>query len=193
MKDLIIIGGGPAGNAAALAAARLGAKSVLLVERDAMGGTCTNRGCIPSKFYLSRSERLAAASPGGHAAREEWTSLRSHKRNLVQGLARSIEASCVKAGVAPRFLAPQLRHSVKNSRELARKAVLPSIPLRKTFMLCAMVGRTPRRFAGTMRSSSTAEPSPPPLAPWHCAQFSRYTRAPSSRVAAGMAGSAGRE
>ena len=44
--DVIVIGGGPAGVTAALRARELGA-SVALVERDRMGGTCTNDGCVP--------------------------------------------------------------------------------------------------------------------------------------------------
>ena len=47
--DLVIIGAGPGGYSTALRAAELGMK-VALVERDAtVGGTCLNRGCIPSK------------------------------------------------------------------------------------------------------------------------------------------------
>lgn len=93
IKDLIIIGGGPAGHAAALTAAALGGTSVLLVEKDALGGTCTNRGCIPTKFLLSRTEQLG---PGGSG---EWAKLVAHKRGLVQGLSRSIGTACEKAGV----------------------------------------------------------------------------------------------
>ncbi|MDR1536122.1 MAG: dihydrolipoyl dehydrogenase [Planctomycetota bacterium] len=51
MPDLIVLGGGPAGYVAAEHAARLG-KSVVLVERDRLGGTCLNRGCVPTKAYL---------------------------------------------------------------------------------------------------------------------------------------------
>lgn len=50
--DLLIIGGGPAGYVAALRAAQLGA-SVALVERDKVGGTCINRGCIPTKAIIT--------------------------------------------------------------------------------------------------------------------------------------------
>src|SRR3990172_10019107 len=50
--DLIVIGGGPGGYVAAIRAAQLGAK-VLLVEKDELGGTCLNRGCIPTKTILS--------------------------------------------------------------------------------------------------------------------------------------------
>ncbi|MCH7589348.1 MAG: FAD-dependent oxidoreductase, partial [Chloroflexi bacterium] len=45
MINVIVIGGGPAGVTAALRASELGA-STLLVERDQMGGTCTNIGCV---------------------------------------------------------------------------------------------------------------------------------------------------
>src|SRR5204862_5749183 len=46
--DLTVIGGGPGGYTAAIRAARLGAR-VAIVERDELGGTCTNWGCIPTK------------------------------------------------------------------------------------------------------------------------------------------------
>ena len=50
--DLAIIGGGPGGYVAAIRAGQMGAK-VLLAEKDALGGTCLNRGCIPTKSLLS--------------------------------------------------------------------------------------------------------------------------------------------
>ena len=49
--DLIIIGAGPGGYRAAEYAARQGLQ-VLIVERDEVGGTCLNRGCIPTKTYV---------------------------------------------------------------------------------------------------------------------------------------------
>lgn len=53
--DLIVIGGGPAGYVAAIRAAQLG-KSVLCIERGRVGGTCLNRGCIPTKALLTNAE-----------------------------------------------------------------------------------------------------------------------------------------
>jgi dihydrolipoamide dehydrogenase len=50
--DVIVIGGGPGGYVAAIRAAQLGAKT-LLIERDQLGGTCVNRGCIPTKAMLA--------------------------------------------------------------------------------------------------------------------------------------------
>ena len=54
--DVIVLGGGPAGVTAALRARELGA-SVALVERDRMGGTCTNDGCVPTRV-LAKAARL---------------------------------------------------------------------------------------------------------------------------------------
>ena len=56
MYDIIVIGGGPAGVTAAVRARELGA-SVALVERDRMGGTCTNDGCVPTRV-LAKAARL---------------------------------------------------------------------------------------------------------------------------------------
>lgn len=49
--DLVVVGGGPGGYAAAIRASQLGLRTAL-VERDAVGGTCLNRGCIPTKTLL---------------------------------------------------------------------------------------------------------------------------------------------
>jgi dihydrolipoamide dehydrogenase len=53
--DLVILGGGSGGYAAALRAAELG-MSVVLVEKDKLGGTCLHRGCIPTKALLHSGE-----------------------------------------------------------------------------------------------------------------------------------------
>ena len=48
--DIAVIGSGPAGFSAAVRAAQLGA-DVVLFEKSEIGGTCLNRGCIPTKFF----------------------------------------------------------------------------------------------------------------------------------------------
>lgn len=53
--DLVVLGGGSGGYAAALRAAELG-RSVILIERDRVGGTCLHRGCIPTKALLHAAE-----------------------------------------------------------------------------------------------------------------------------------------
>ncbi|MFL0248576.1 dihydrolipoyl dehydrogenase [Candidatus Clostridium stratigraminis] len=56
-KDIVVIGGGPGGYVAAIRAAQLGAK-VCLIEMDKLGGTCLNRGCIPTKALYRNAELL---------------------------------------------------------------------------------------------------------------------------------------
>ena len=53
--DLVILGGGSGGYACALRAAELG-NSVVLIEKDKVGGTCLHRGCIPTKALLHSAE-----------------------------------------------------------------------------------------------------------------------------------------
>ena len=58
--DLIVVGGGPAGYAAAIRAGQLG-KKALCIEMERAGGTCLNWGCIPSKALLTSAEAYQAA------------------------------------------------------------------------------------------------------------------------------------
>ena len=53
-----VIGGGPAGYTASIRASQLGAK-VILIERNELGGTCLNKGCIPTKSLLKTAETFA--------------------------------------------------------------------------------------------------------------------------------------
>jgi len=62
--DVVILGGGPGGYAAALYGASAGL-SIAMVERDTVGGTCLNRGCIPAKALLQTAEVFRTAT---HAA-----------------------------------------------------------------------------------------------------------------------------
>ena len=63
--DLVIIGGGPAGYGAALYGASAGL-SVILVERDKVGGTCLHRGCIPAKELLETASITRTVKEAGH-------------------------------------------------------------------------------------------------------------------------------
>lgn len=90
--DLIIIGGGAAAFAAAIKASEFGAK-VAMVERGALGGTCVNVGCVPTKFLLTAGERVHAAntSPshfrglGTSAGPTGWPELIKRKNEIVSG------------------------------------------------------------------------------------------------------------
>ncbi|MGH7112746.1 MAG: FAD-dependent oxidoreductase, partial [Stellaceae bacterium] len=57
--DVVIIGAGPGGYVAAIRAAQLGLSTACIESRSALGGTCLNIGCIPSKALLNSSERYA--------------------------------------------------------------------------------------------------------------------------------------
>jgi dihydrolipoamide dehydrogenase len=61
--DLIVIGAGPGGYVAAIKAAQLG-KKVAVVEKNKIGGTCLNVGCIPSKSYLQHAHWLLSLEEG---------------------------------------------------------------------------------------------------------------------------------
>src|SRR4029079_11335592 len=59
--DLIVIGGGPGGYVAAIRAAQLGMNVACVEKRGALGGTCLNVGCIPSKALLESSHHFEEA------------------------------------------------------------------------------------------------------------------------------------
>ena len=64
--EIVVVGAGPGGYAAAFYAADLG-KKVILIERDKrLGGVCLNRGCIPSKALLYATHQINAAKDSGH-------------------------------------------------------------------------------------------------------------------------------
>lgn len=95
MYQLAVIGAGPGGYEAAIRAAQMGL-STALVERDALGGTCLNRGCIPTKALLHAAEVYQAAKEGeafGVCAREltlNEAALFARKDAVVEGLRQGI-------------------------------------------------------------------------------------------------------
>ena len=74
--DIIVVGGGPAGYYSAIRGAQLGGK-VAIVEKSEFGGTCLNKGCIPTKTYLKNAEILdglkIAAGRGINLASTNYT------------------------------------------------------------------------------------------------------------------------
>jgi dihydrolipoyl dehydrogenase len=97
--DLVVIGGGPGGYSAALYGASAGLK-VAMVEKDALGGTCLNRGCIPAKAFL---ETAAVKRHVEHAAEfgidasppsVNFAVTQARKQKIVAGLVGGIAAMC---------------------------------------------------------------------------------------------------
>jgi len=97
--DLVVIGGGPGGYAAALYAASAGMR-VALIEKDALGGTCLNRGCIPAKAFL---ETAAVKRHVDHSAEfgiessvpsVNFAVTQARKQKIVAGLVGGIAAMC---------------------------------------------------------------------------------------------------
>ncbi|MDY3823581.1 MULTISPECIES: dihydrolipoyl dehydrogenase [unclassified Streptococcus] len=74
--DIVVVGGGPAGYYAAIRGAQLGGK-IAIVEKSEFGGTCLNKGCIPTKTYLKNAEILdglkIAAGRGINLASTNYT------------------------------------------------------------------------------------------------------------------------
>ncbi|WP_243755497.1 dihydrolipoyl dehydrogenase [Agrococcus sp. TF02-05] len=64
--DIVVLGGGSAGYAVALRAVQLG-KTVAIVEKDKLGGTCLHRGCVPTKAMLHSAEVADEVRDAGHA------------------------------------------------------------------------------------------------------------------------------
>lgn len=94
--DLVIIGSGPGGYVAAIRAAQLGAR-VALVEQDRLGGTCLNRGCIPTKAMVREAELAADLSSGQFAVeaiggwRVDYAKLVARRQGVVDTLVGGIE------------------------------------------------------------------------------------------------------
>jgi len=89
--DVVVIGGGPGGYIAAIRAAQLGLAVACVDEwqgadgKAALGGTCTNTGCIPSKALLQSSENFEQA---GHGFAEHGVKVKGLELDLVQMLKR---------------------------------------------------------------------------------------------------------
>ena len=93
--DLVVLGGGSGGYAAALRAAELG-KSVVMVEKDKVGGTCLHRGCIPTKALLHSAETVdvikEAEQFGIHGSFDhvDMAQVNAYKDKVVEGLYKGL-------------------------------------------------------------------------------------------------------
>ena len=96
IADIAILGGGPGGYVAAIVAAQRGAR-VALVEKDRLGGTCLNVGCIPTKALLTSADLLLRARHARDlglnipSAEPDLTGLMAYKRRTVDQLVGGVE------------------------------------------------------------------------------------------------------
>lgn len=94
--DLVVVGGGPGGYAAAFYGASAGLR-VALVERDTIGGTCLNRGCIPAKAFLETAAvarhvnhaKEFGIDPGGSPT-VHFAVAQARKQKIVDGLVKGL-------------------------------------------------------------------------------------------------------
>lgn len=104
--DIAVIGGGPAGYIAAIKGAQLGAK-VILFEKDTVGGTCLNRGCIPTKTYVKTAEYLEtirhAALRGivvdNSSVKVDMPKVHEYKQTVVKKLTGGVAALLKSNGI----------------------------------------------------------------------------------------------
>src|SRR3954469_1635196 len=102
--DIVVLGGGSGGYACALRAAELG-KSVVIIEKDKLGGTCLNRGCLPTRALLHAAEvadsAREAASVGINATFEgiDVAGVNSYKDKIVSGLVKGVTGLIKSKGI----------------------------------------------------------------------------------------------
>lgn len=95
--DTLVIGAGPGGYAAAIRAAQLG-QSVLIVEKEKIGGVCLNVGCIPSKALISASQRYESMVRGSEMGiqadnvRADFGQVQQFKSSVVNKLTGGVES-----------------------------------------------------------------------------------------------------
>ena len=102
--DVVVIGSGPGGYVAALRAAQLG-KKTCVVERDAVGGVCLNRGCIPTKTLAHAAEVCSQARHGADFGIQigsltvDFAKTQAAKDAVVAKLTRGVSGLLKRAGV----------------------------------------------------------------------------------------------
>src|SRR5512143_2304712 len=102
--DVVVIGAGPGGSPAAIRAAQLGA-SVAIVEKEQLGGTCLNWGCIPTKALIAAADlyaRIKHAESFGISvtgAAVNYAAMIAHKDKVVGQLRGGVKALLAANGV----------------------------------------------------------------------------------------------
>jgi dihydrolipoamide dehydrogenase len=101
---VVVLGGGPAGDVAALRASQLGAE-VVMVERAELGGTCLNWGCIPTKSLLATADLLRRIRRAGDLGidvgdvRVDFPRMMERKEEVVLAMRHGVESACKRRKV----------------------------------------------------------------------------------------------
>ena len=102
---ITVIGAGPGGYEAALYAAKKGAE-VVLIEKDSLGGTCLNRGCIPTKAFLASYDVLNTVEDAGSFGvnisgdvKVDYPAILARKNKVMESLVKGIQFLCKKNNV----------------------------------------------------------------------------------------------
>lgn len=148
--DLGIIGGGPAGYTAAFQARSKGL-SVVLFEKDKVGGVCLNRGCIPTKAILHAAElyeEMKSATELGITAENlsfDYSKVVERKDKIVEKLRKSLELSLKNSGVVVVNAEAKIpSHTMKNGEN----QVFANEEIYECKKIITATGSKPRDFDG---------------------------------------------
>jgi len=142
MLDLVVIGGGPAGYTGAIRAAKLG-MSVALIEEKFVGGTCLNRGCIPTKALLHSS--------GLFASKDSWAELGvfaenvSIDENAVYAKKESIVSS-LRSGIEMLIKANKIAYYNAQAKVVDKNKVQVGEEVLETKYILIATGSSPARL-----------------------------------------------
>src|SRR3954463_6432803 len=103
--EIVVIGAGPGGYAAAFYAADKGKKVTLIEQEPRLGGVCLNRGCIPSKALLHATKVMQEAKESGfrgitfEAPKVDLAKMRQWKEGVLEKLSNGIKSIAKARGV----------------------------------------------------------------------------------------------
>ena len=154
--DLGIIGGGPAGYTAAFHARTKGL-SVVMFEKDKVGGVCLNRGCIPTKAILHSAElyeKMKSAEILGITAENlsfDYSKVVEHKDKVVEKLRKSLELSLKNAGVVVVNAEAEvctLQPSIRDTNAPSIEQICANGEIYECARVITATGSKPRDFEG---------------------------------------------
>ena len=144
--DVAVIGSGPGGYAAAIRCAQKGA-AVAIIEKDKIGGTCLNCGCIPSKTLLASAHIFTTVKNAGvfgvdvETPKVNWPKMQARKDAIVagfkKGLATLIQSNKIKIFQGQGIVTAKNKIAIKGGVEIEPKKIIiatGSMPIEIPFM-----------------------------------------------------------